>query len=179
MWRVASDHVFARVALATLVLAVMSGLVLPAEAAPDLPRPQGEVVLVVTGNIAHKNSAAGAEFDLAMLEGLGTTALRTSTPWTDGVPMFKGVLAREVLRRVGARGTRVRAIALNEYAFEMPVSDFDEYPVILASEMNGEALTARDKGPLWIVYPLDQIGAGRNRSIEHRMVWQLVELHVR
>lgn len=149
-----------------------------ADARGGLPSPQGPVILTVTGNITNSNSAVGAQFDRAMLEELGITMLRTTTPWTEGVPAFKGVLARAVLERVGAKGKTVRAVALNDYAFEIAASDFHEYQVILASEMNGQELTPRDKGPLWIMYPLDSFSGREKQEVELRLVWQLSELHV-
>jgi hypothetical protein len=149
-----------------------------ADAAAGLPRPDGEVVLTVTGNIGRTNSPSGAEFDRAMLDQLGITSLRTSTPWTEGEPEFKGVLVRDLLQFVGAKGSSVRAVALNDYAFEIEVADFRDYPVILASEMNGRTLTARDKGPLWVMYPLDRFSGRQKQQVELRMVWQLVELQV-
>ena len=166
-----------RARLAAMIVALCLAPSFGLRAASDLPRPSGPVLLTVSGDIAHRNSVAGAQFDRAMLFDLGIATLRTSTPWTEGVTEFTGVPVRAVLERVGARGVKVRAIALNDYSFEMPVSEFDEIPVLLAAEMDGQVLTARDKGPLWIVYPLDDMG-GRDRLIERKMVWQLVEIQV-
>jgi hypothetical protein len=166
---------------AAACLAVAAAVALPprsADATAGLPRPDGEVVLTVTGNIGRTNSPAGAELDRAMLEQLEITSLRTSTPWTEGEPEFKGVLVRDLLQFVGAKGTSVRAVALNDYAFEIAIDDFRDYPVILASEMNGRTLTARDKGPLWVMYPLDRFSGRQKQQVELRMVWQLVELQV-
>ena len=162
---------------AVLCIAFLAASSTP-RAASDLERPRGQVLLTVTGDIARRNSADGAQFDRAMLDGLGSATLRTSTPWTEDVAEFWGVPVRAVLDRVGARGTSVRAVAFNDYAIDIPISDFRDYPVLLAAEQDGRRLTARDKGPLWIVYPLDDMTDGRNRLIERKMVWQLVELHV-
>jgi hypothetical protein len=165
---------------ATFVVWLAVGPPLAGATAPtELPRPGGEVVLSVTGNIAHTNSATGAEFDMAMLERLGSTKLRTSTPWTEGEPAFEGVSMRDLLEFVGARGNTVRAIALNDYVFDIAMSDFQDYRVVLAWAMNGQALSSRDKGPLWIVYPLDEFSGRRKQEMELRMVWQLVEIEVR
>ena len=51
--------------------------------------------------------------------------------------------------------------------------------MLLAFEMDGQRLEPRDKGPLWIVYPLDQFGELRTRATERKMVWQLKELQVK
>ena len=144
----------------------------------SLAEPQGDVVLTVTTSPTGTAAAEVFRLDRAALEAMGSTFLQTSTPWTDGVPLFRGVLVRDLLRRLGTEGEMVRAIALNEYRYDIPLSDFYDYPVLLAYEMNGEALPVRGKGPTWIVYPLDQFGELRNRITERKMVWQLVELQV-
>ncbi|MDH3694649.1 MAG: oxidoreductase [Gammaproteobacteria bacterium] len=126
--------------------------------ADGLPQPSGPVILTVTGNIQHTNaqddSGEGkAEFDREMLEALGTTELEVETLWTMGRPVFEGVKAIDVMNTVGVSGTIVKAIALNDYQFEIPLSDFQDYPVVLALKMDGEYMRVRDKGPIWIIYP--------------------------
>lgn len=162
----------AMVLLATLFLPVA------VEAAEPLPLPSGPVILTVTGNIGVTNNADGAAFDRQMLFDLGTTVISTSTPWTDGVHTFSGVLVRSVLERVGAQGSVVRASALNEYVVDIPLADFRDHDVILAMEMNGEEMQVSDKGPIWIVYPRDDVPVLQNTLLHERWVWQLKALNV-
>ncbi len=163
--------------LAGLLFAALS--LTETRAKDALAPPSGEVILTVSGTIARGNTPHGAKFDRAMLERLGLTTLATSTPWTNGVPTFTGVLARDLIDRLGATGNTVRAVALNDYAYEIPVADLLRYRVLLAMEMNGERLQVRDKGPIWIVFPLDAHDELRNRTTERKMVWQLTELQFR
>lgn len=149
-----------------------------AEAAEPLPVPEGPVILTVSGAIAVTNSPEGATFDRQMLADLGRTELVTTTPWTDGVQQFHGVLGRNVLDRVGANGTSVMASALNDYTVEVPISDFRNYDVLLATEMNGEEMQVSDKGPIWIIYPRDQDPVLQNTLLHERWVWQLKALKV-
>lgn len=149
------------------------------QAADPLPAPQGQVILTVTGNIAVSNSTEGAAFDRAMLEEIGLTELSTSTPWTDGVQKFNGILGRTLLERVGAQGSVVMATALNDYTVELPMDDFGTYDVLLALDMNGAAMQVSDKGPVWIVYPRDQVPALQDRKLHDRWVWQLKSLQVK
>ena len=146
--------------------------------AEQLPQPQGEVILAVSGRIENSNSPEGAFFDRAMLEALGTEKLRTSSPWTDGVVEFEGVPARAVMRAVGAAGERAVASALNDYQIDIPLQDFENYPVLFALKMNGRDLTVRDRGPIWIVYPRDDYPELRNERVNARWVWQLSGLTV-
>lgn len=165
-----------RLAFVAFALAISSTAT---HAADPLPAPQGQVILTITGNIAVSNTPEGAAFDRAMLEEIGLTELSTSTPWTDGVQQFNGILGRTLLERVGAQGNVVMASALNDYTVELPMDDFLAYDVLLAMDMNGAAMQVSDKGPVWIVYPRDQVPALQDRKLHDRWVWQLKSLQVK
>lgn len=145
----------------------------------SLAEPKGDIVLTIKASPAAGGPVTVHQLDRAMLESIGSTFLQTSTPWTDGIPLFRGVLVRDLLSRLGTDGETARAIALNDFRHDIPLQDFFDYPVLLAYEMNGEALPVRGKGPTWIIYPLDQFGELRNRITERKMVWQLVELQIK
>lgn len=130
------------------------------------------VVLEVSGQVE-----ATRTFTLAELKALGVTRLATSTAWTDGTPQFEGVLARDVIAELGPiTSSHVTALALNDYRADIPLSDFEDYDVLFAWSMNGNILSRRDKGPLWIVYPRDSVPQLREERYEHRWVWQLSRL---
>lgn len=130
------------------------------------------IVLEVSGQVE-----ATRTFTLSQLQALGVSRLATSTPWTDGVPQFEGVLARDVIAKLGPiTSSHVTALALNDYRADLPISDFYDYDVLIAWSMNGVMLTRRDKGPLWIVYPRDAVPQLREERYEHRWVWQLSRL---
>lgn len=159
-----------------LLLALETSL---ASDATELPPPSGPVLLSVTGQIAHTNAPGRADLDFALLLALGPHKLATTTPWTDGTPVFRGVLIRDILAFLGASGEAVRATAHNDSRIEIPISDFLDYPVLLAYEMNGQRLSIRDKGPLWIIFPRDQFPEFRDHWTERKMIWQLMRLQVR
>lgn len=167
------------------LFAIAALMLLPTTASPvqaverALPKPSGEVLLTVTGEMTERNLEDGSSFDRHMLESLGTVEMRTTTPWTDGVGVFRGVLMSDLLDRVGASGEVAHALALNDYEVVIPTEDFYRYPVLLAFEMNGQALTIRDKGPLWIVYPRDDFAELKVLDTDRKMIWQLIELDIR
>jgi hypothetical protein len=137
----------------------------------------GPVLLTITGAVQATNGPGEARLDRAMLESLGRTTIRTSTPWTDGVKVFEGVSLRAVLDRVGAKGRRLRATALNDYEVTIPLDDL-AYEPIIAMRMDGNVLLARNKGPLWIVYPRDRHAVLQDERVDNRWIWQLTRLHV-
>lgn len=148
-------------------------------AAQDLKVPEGRVILTISGRIDHTNAKGVAEFDRAMLEAMPFTTIETMTPWTDGVARFEGPLARDLMNLVGARGSRLLATALNDYAVEIPMEDFENYPVILAMKMNDEVLRTRTKGPLWVIYPWSEQENLRNETGYSRSIWQIKELAIK
>ncbi|MCB1739863.1 MAG: molybdopterin-dependent oxidoreductase [Gammaproteobacteria bacterium] len=170
---------FARATGRAMLLLLSLSTLLAGPAQAELSKPLGRVILTVTGNISGTNAEGRAEFDQAMLAALGIHRFSTSTPWTDGAPEFEGVLLADVLSAVGARGERLDVIALNDYSAEIPLSDLKNYPVLLAWAVNGRHLTRRDKGPLWIMYPLDAHQELKENRINDRLVWQLTSVEVR
>lgn len=142
------------------------------------PEPAGAVVLTVDGAIGAAGPSGAASYDLDALLALGRHRLQTRTPFTDGEPVFDGVLARRVMEAVDARGTRALAHARNDYVAEIPLSDFQSMDVLLASHMDGRRLTLRDKGPLWVVFPWSQHPEIDNRLTRQKSVWQLYRLSI-
>lgn len=163
------------VAAAAVVLLIAGGIE-GAVAANALPPPTGKVLLVVKGAIARTNVGAEAHLDRERLEAIGITKIVTRTPWTDGDAEFEGVLARDLLQALGATGTKARAIAANDYEVTLPLADFRMYDVLLALSINGEVMTLRTKGPIWVIYPENNDLRQMERS--ERMIWQLVELRI-
>ncbi len=162
----------------THLITILALLLLPTVGQADLAQPTDSVILTVSGNIAHTNKPGKAEFDHTMLKALGVHQLRTTTPWTNEVIEFEGVLARDLMRAVGAKGQQIKATALNDYFSHLPMQDIHRYRVLLAFSMDGKSLTRRDKGPLWIIYPLDDHAELKERSIQNHLVWQLIKLEV-
>jgi len=149
-------------------------------AAAQSPGTGGDVILEIDGQVPLPQGESAIRFDQAMLEALGLSRITTSTVFTDGVHEFEGVLARDLLTSLGAeKATSVVARALNDYSIEIPVSDFFAYDVLLALRMDGKALTVRDKGPIWIVYPRDAFRELQNDRHDSRWVWQLYGLTVK
>ena len=153
-----------------------SALLASPAGAGQLASPTGEVLLIVEGEIGNTNNGGEAHFDREMLRALGMTEIVTGTPWHEKEAVFEGVLARRVMEAVGARGTKARAIAANDYKVWLPLTDFTDYDILLAMHIDGEALRLRTKGPIWLIYP-EGTGLPANARSE-RMIWQLLRLHI-
>lgn len=160
------------------VALLASALSAAAPLAGELSPPSGEVVLTVSGAISVTNSGDRAELDLDQLSGIATERFTTTTIWTEGESTFTGVPLHALLERLGAEGSTLRAVALNDYAVEIPVSDARPGGPILAYERDGARMGVRDKGPLWVLYPYDASEDYRTEVIYARSIWQLAEIEV-
>jgi hypothetical protein len=147
-------------------------------AAFEMRAPTEEVVLVVSGEIAVTNQGDTAAFDRAMLGELGGDIIVTSTIWTDGVSEFEGVKLSKLAELLGIDSGVFVGFAINDYSVEIPVSDAYDYQPIIAYKRDGEFMSVRDKGPLWIIYPYDLDPATHTELIYSRSIWQLDRLVV-
>jgi hypothetical protein len=160
--------------IAGALLAMLSAPALSGE----LAAPTGDVILEVTGMIDHTNGDGTADFDMAMLNALANHTTQTHTPWYDGARSFGGPLGSALLDAVGAHGTTLKVTALNDYVSEIPVSDFTDYQVILATTLDGEPMSVRDKGPIFVIYPFDEQPTLNNETYYGRSAWQVKSIEV-
>jgi hypothetical protein len=134
---------------------------------------QGDIILTVKDS-----SGASINYDLAALEALVSTTLDTHTSWTDGPQRFTGVRASVLLAALGTRGATVRSLTLNNYETSMSVKEITDYPVIIAYKRNGEYMSIRNKGPLWVIFPLKDFPELDGLETDQKMAWNLRQLIV-
>lgn len=158
----------------TLAVALVAGTA----AAAELAVPQGEVILTVSGEIEVTNAGDTAQFDLASLIALDRTEITTGTIWTEGPRTFEGVSMARLMDLLGVEEGTLLATAVNDYTISIPMSDIVEGGPIIAYHMDGEPMSLRDKGPLWIMYPFDTNPDYRSEVIYSRSIWQLNHIEV-
>ena len=147
--------------------------------AASLPAPAERPILTVSGKISVTNKDNTAQFDRPMLEALGMVTIETTTPWHEGTVKFEGVSLDKLMKHVGASGQRVVVVALNDYSTEIPIDDFAKFNVILAIKRNGEYMSVRDKGPLFVIYPYDSSPDLKSQTYYARSAWQVAKIDVR
>lgn len=171
------NRIFTSGFVRTVVLGIALAF-LGARSAQALQPPTGKIVLTLSGKVGEKNTANGAEFDMAMLEALPQRTFTTKTPWDRQRMKFSGPLLRDVLAAAKAHGTTLNAIAVNEYKTSIPASDADQFDMVLAHRMNGQPIPPRTKGPLFIVYPYDSNPELQSKMYQDRSAWQLREISI-
>jgi len=83
-----------------------------------------------------------------------------------------------LLTYLGVDGQSLEMVALNDYAVTIPVADLEDAAPILATRMNGETMSVRDKGPYWVVFPYDSDPKYSTETNYARSIWQLNRLKV-
>ena len=159
-------------------LAALLGFVSAASGEPLQP-PQGAVLLTLAGKLARADAAGEARFDMAMLAALPQHSFTTRTPWYPQPRKFTGVRLRDLLAAVGAGGSDVRAIALNDYRADIPAEDIARHDVTIAYLLDDQPMRVRDKGPLVVIYPFDSRPEIRTAVHHSRAVWQLHRIEVK
>jgi hypothetical protein len=111
------------------------------------------------------------------LDALPQHQIETHTDFTNGLTVFRGARVTDALALAGIVATEeLQMVAANDYAVRVPFSDFVSYGVLLATEMNGEQLTLRNRGPIWLMYPLDTYPELNSSTYNDRLIWQLVRI---
>ena len=146
--------------LIALVSLAPAGMV-AAEPALQLIGPGGEVL----------------DFSLGELESLPPATVKTENEFSDGIVSYRGPLVRDVLALAGLDELdEVRFTAANDYFVDIPTRDFIDYDAILAMEADGEKLSRREKGPLWLMYPVSDHAELRSPVYLRRLIWQVVRI---
>lgn len=139
-----------------------------------LPSPSPAPVLV--GRCATEEQA----LSLADLQGMRWTTVATRNRYNDKVVVYRGPLMRDVLTRLGmGEVENVSLTAANDYSVDVPTTDFREWDVIVAMEADGQALPARETGPLWVIYPQTGHPELDGTVYAQRLIWQLVQIDAR
>ncbi|ALN74988.1 hypothetical protein [Aureimonas sp. AU20] len=116
--------------------------------------------------------------DLADIDALPQTSFRTTTPWTEGVVEFSGVLLQDCLAASGITGDKLHLVALNDYEAEADRTDMANAEALLATRQNGRVMTIADKGPVFLMFPFDRRSDLQRRSYYAQAVWQLAEVNI-
>lgn len=141
---------------------------------PRLAVAQDTMLTVI--NTLNGTEMALTEADLMAVE---QATVNTENEFVDAMTAFQGPLGRDVLALVGASGGTVVLTAVNDYAVEVPYEDFVNYEVVFATSADGETFSRRDKGPIWVVYPMSDHAELQDPVYNARLIWQLVKVEIK
>ena len=150
------------------------------KAGSDVPIPSGEVILTISGDINTTNVDNTLQFDMETLEQLGLVEYSVDDQQAEGkVVTFQGVLLNDILNVAGIsdNATNLNTIALNDYSVDIPLSDATDYPVMVATYVDGERMPIERYGPIRIVYPYESYELD-TVIYDPRWIWQLSSIVV-
>lgn len=133
-----------------------------------------ENILLTVGSPSDDLIIELTEEDLLAMEQF---SVFTENEFVDGLVEFTGPLARDVIALLENDGIEtLRLTAVNDYAVEIPMSDLVEFDVIFAMAQDATRLSVRDKGPIWVIYPMSDHTELQDRVYNDRLIWQLVKV---
>jgi hypothetical protein len=108
------------------------------------------------------------------LEAMPQEIFTTNTPWTTAPTEFKGPSIKSLAALGEVPAAKANIIAINDYSAEIPAQDWETHGATLAVRLNGETMRIREKGPFWVMYPIDADPKVLDTQLYHsRMVWQV------
>ncbi|MFT6090852.1 molybdopterin-dependent oxidoreductase [Sulfitobacter sp.] len=132
-----------------------------------------QTILTVT------NSENSATYTLEELLAMPQTTVVTTNDYVDELTTFQGPSLRLVLEEMDVdQSANLKMVALNDFASQVPAEDAFTYDVILAVLRNGEEMSVREKGPIWVIYPMDDNPELQDDVYNGRLVWQLKSISV-
>lgn len=104
----------------------------------------------------------------------------TKHTWAEQAEEFSGPLLKDVLSLAcpNIKVSRLMLKAINDYSVEMDFSKLQAYKPIIALSVNGQRLSIRNKGPLWVMLPVDEFAELPPRSLDDMMIWQLSDINI-
>ena len=175
---------------ATGSLAVLVPLAVLAELPADSPCIAGETVQI--SDAAPSDTYADTVF-ITLIDGDGAEqtlseaaffalpqyAIATENEYLEGMNCYQGPLGRDVLALLDAApGDGIFLTAMNDYQVEAPFEHMADFDVVFATQINGERLSPRDKGPIWVVYPQSDNEILQDTFYGTFMIWQLIRVEL-
>ncbi|MCW1920546.1 oxidoreductase [Rhodobacter sp. KR11] len=156
-----------------MIRALLLFLLLPLAAFAQDP---GATLLTIAGSRLQSGADKELEVNMAWLRALPQQSIRTSTIWTHQVDDFQGVLLRDLVAAVGTLGGSVRLQALDGYEVTIPLAELGLDAPVLAYLRNGQPMSVRERGPIWVLYPFDTHPEYRNETTYGRAIWQVTRI---
>jgi hypothetical protein len=148
-------------------------------AGSEVPAPENDIILTISGKIGTTNADDAIEMDLATIESVGLVDYTVTDPFENKEITYRGPLMSDLLAlwQVPDDATTLHMVALNDYAVDVPLADLKQYPVIFALQADGEYLPVSTRGPAMLVYPYDDFEFEQSVYNDY-WIWQLKSIEV-
>lgn len=120
------------------------------------------------------NSDQELILDRTELEAFPQTRIVTTSPYYDGTAEFTGPSLSRVLESFELSGdTRIILRALNDYRVDGNLKELLAMDPVVATRMDSEPMSVRDRGPFWLMLPLSDRPELDEQEFHRFMIWQL------
>lgn len=128
-------------------------------------------------SISNGEQMTVAELSMSDLDAMDQTTYVTANAFLESPAKFSGPLLRDVLALYNLTvSDEITITALNDYSIQIPFSDALDHEVILATKLDDKVMSVRDKGPIWLMYPVSKKPEIDNTIYESRMIWQMISI---
>ncbi|MEY1554427.1 molybdopterin-dependent oxidoreductase [Yoonia sp. R2331] len=135
------------------------------------PIAHDQATLVIVGQDSTEMSYSPAE-----LETLPTYRVTTTTPWREQPADFDGVLLSDLLDANGLGGAdAILVTAENDYTTTLTRELIDSVEILVATRVNGEPHSRRERGPIQFVIEKSQF-EGSPLTSESNFVWMAARI---
>ncbi len=140
------------------------------------------LLLIAPSIFAHNVSFGGLKkatvtLELEDIASLPKTKYTTKLPWFKETSEFTGVKLSTLLTHVyGNIPAQVDISGLNDYHATILRDDIVNYQPILAYQKDNQYIKVRNKGPFWVVYPINLYPELNRTKYHAQMVWQVNEI---
>lgn len=133
-----------------------------------------------TNNENASKRSQSISMDRALIEAVGTVEYTVEDPFEKEGTTFQGVLFRDLLTlwQVPETAQHLTITALNDYQVQVPISLFQDYPILLALKQNGQVMTRDYRGPAMLVTPIDQYPNVQELANREYWIWQVKTIHI-
>ncbi len=133
------------------------------------PKPSGEVLLTVEGDIGKTNNGDKFEFDIDMLEAIADKEYTIYDPWLKKNITYKGVSILKLLDYLDAQSaSRVALVAKDGYKVVLDVDGIRKYcpDIMIAFMGDGKYLSSKVGGPLKLIL----VPSKKDAIVDHILV---------
>ena len=139
------------------------------------------VILSIYGDIVLDDGQyQRLDFTLSELQALAQAEVITAHPWSAEVHHYQGIDLAALLKLLFADKEikNLNLEGLNGFSMALEWSKISDFSPILAFQEDGNLMSRRNKGPLWLMLAYDQAPKVQQADFLHYMVWQLRTIRV-
>jgi hypothetical protein len=160
------------------VFAVFAGVVrAPAAGLPAYSPPAGAAQEQMKATIRVVGNGATRDITIREIEQLPMVEIEGRATAEEAVSRFQGVLLSDLLKALGGGDApAVTLRASDGYAEEVPRGDWERWPLVVATRLDGKPLSVRSRGPARLIYPTVIYPELYDHVYVDRSVWLLSEI---